>query len=466
MRIRILGYNVGAQLLWLVAADAVVALASYAGFARFGDESATYAQSFGHARFWVHCGAFTAFILIASTALGLYAARQRSGPTGIGVRLAGAVGSVVGMVSFLSSLAPGAFLRAGLVLQAGLVVFAGMGLVRVLIDQAASMDLFRQRVLVYGGGQRALSVLGLRRRVDRRGFALAGFVDSGEGSIGIPREQIQSVSTSLLDLARELEVDEIVVAVDDRRRAFPIRDLLECRLNGILVTDLVTFLERETGKVRVDVLNPSWIIFADGFRRDPARLVTTRVFDVVASLSVLLIAWPFMLLTALAIKLEDGWRGAVFYRQDRVGLDGRVFRISKFRSMRSDAEKDGAARWAQKSDDRVTRVGAFIRKVRIDELPQLLNVLSGQMSVVGPRPERPEFVETLSESIPYYRERHCVKPGITGWAQLCYPYGSSEHDASEKLQYDLYYVKNHTLFFDVVILFETAETVLFGKGAR
>jgi len=228
----------------------------------------------------------------------------------------------------------------------------------------------------------------------------------------------------------------------------------------------VTFLERETGRVHLEVLNPSWIIFAEGFRRDGVRQLTKRIFDIVASLLLVLITWPAMLLTMLAIAIEEGPRAPMLYRQLRVGLDNQAFEVLKFRSMRVDAEGDGRARWATGSDDRVTRVGRFIRKVRIDELPQIFNVLRGHMSFVGPRPERPEFVAKLAESIPYYDERHYAKPGITGWAQICYPYGSSEKDSLEKLQYDLYYVKNHSMLFDLMILLQTVEVVLLGKGAR
>jgi sugar transferase (PEP-CTERM system associated) len=269
----------------------------------------------------------------------------------------------------------------------------------------------------------------------------------------------------LRGLCERLGVTEVVVAMDDRRRGFPIRDLLECRLAGVDVTELLTFLERETGRVRLDVLNPSWMIFGQGFRRDPLRLFSSRSLDVLASLAIFVLSAPVMLLTVLAIKLEDGLRAPALYSQKRVGLAGRAFNVYKFRSMRVDAEHDGV-QWARQGDPRVTRVGAVIRKLRLDELPQIFNVLRGHMSFVGPRPERPEFVAELSEKIPYYVQRHSVKPGITGWAQLCYPYGSSEQDALEKLQYDLYYIKNNSLLFDIAILVQTAEVVLLGKGAR
>jgi exopolysaccharide biosynthesis polyprenyl glycosylphosphotransferase len=214
------------------------------------------------------------------------------------------------------------------------------------------------------------------------------------------------------------------------------------------------------------VLNPSWMIFSEGFRQGRVNSLLERAFDIVASVVLLVIAAPVMVLTAIAIKIEDGLRASVLYRQTRVGQYGRPFRLMKFRSMREDAERDGKPQWAQKNDSRVTRVGSFIRLTRIDELPQILCVLRGDMSFVGPRPERPEFVAQLNERIPYYRERHSIKPGITGWAQLCYPYGSSEQDAAEKLQYDLFYVKNHSPLFYLAILIQTVEVIVWGKGAR
>jgi len=327
-------------------------------------------------------------------------------------------------------------------------------------------SLFKRRVLVYGVGQRTAAISSLRRRSDRRGFEIVGFVQPDGESIAVPLERILEAPAGILELCTRLDVHEIVVAMEDRRRGFPIVGLLECRLAGMEVTELLTFLERETGRVRIDVLNPSWMIFGDGFRRDPLRLFSSRALDLVASVILVILSLPVMLLTMVAIKLEDGWRSPIFYGQARVGLGGQTFTVLKFRSMRTDAERDGQAQWAQKSDPRVTRVGTIIRKLRIDELPQILNVLTGHMSFVGPRPERPQFVAELAQKIPYYVQRHCVKPGITGWAQLCYPYGSSEQDALEKLQYDLYYIKNNTLLFDLAILVQTAEVVFMGKGAR
>lgn len=244
----------------------------------------------------------------------------------------------------------------------------------------------------------------------------------------------------------------------------PVADLLDCKLKGIRVLELSSFFERENGHLQLDSLNASWMILGDGFHQGMLRDTIKRMFDVVASLILLSVTLPFMILAALAIKFES--TGPVFYRQERVGQHGRPFTIFKFRSMRADAEQDGKPRWAQANDDRTTRVGRFIRKTRIDELPQIFNVFMGDMSFVGPRPERPYFVAELNQQIPYYGVRHTIKPGITGWAQVRHEYGASVEDAIEKLQYDLYYVKNHSLFLDLMILFQTVQVVLWGKGAR
>jgi len=293
-----------------------------------------------------------------------------------------------------------------------------------------------------------------------------GFIATEGDELSAPAERLLERPQDLYEWVVKNPIDEIVVAMDDRRRGFPMHEFLECRLAGIEILELPTFLERETGKVRLDVLNPSWIIFGEGFRASLLQRMVERTVDVVVSLALLILASPAILLTALAIKFEDGLDAPILYRQRRVGQHGVVFDVLKFRSMRVDAEHPGQAIWATQDDPRVTRVGGFMRKSRIDELPQLVNVLRGDMSFVGPRPERPEFVQKLEHTIPYYRERHSVKPGITGWAQLCYPYGSSEKDALEKLQYDLYYVKNRSLLFDLAILVQTVEVVLWGKGAR
>ena len=267
--------------------------------------------------------------------------------------------------------------------------------------------------------------------------------------------------------AEEKDIDEIVLSVDDRRQGgLPAKDLLECKMSGIDILDMVSFFERRTGKIRLDILYPSWLYLSEGFHESTFRRVIKRVFDIAAVLLLLPIALPLMVLSILAILIESRGKGPVLYRQTRLKQDNRPFQIYKFRSMVTDAEKDGVARWASINDSRITRVGSIMRALRFDELPQLFNVLKGDMSFVGPRPERPEFVARLADKIPFYEERHRVKPGLTGWAQIRYPYGNTDEDALEKLQYDLYYVKNFSIYLDLLILLQTAEVVMMGKGAQ
>ena len=244
----------------------------------------------------------------------------------------------------------------------------------------------------------------------------------------------------------------------------PLRELLDCKLHGVRVVDVATHFEKTKGQIRLDSVNAGWLIFGDGFSQGGVRTAVKRLFDIFSALVLILLSLPIMLVTMLLVVLESP--GPIFYRQERVGFNGRLFNVVKFRSMRADAEKDGTPRWAAAKDDRVTKVGKFIRKVRIDELPQLFCVLNGDMSMVGPRPERPYFVDQLTRQIPYYAVRQSVKPGVTGWAQVRYHYGATLEDSAEKLQYDLYYVKNHSLFLDIIILFETVGVVLMAKGAR
>lgn len=406
-------------------------------------------------------------VFMAMAAMGMYNARQRSRVPGMVARIVFAVCMAMLATRLFSLLTPLLTIEWRPLLFATGTTILGFIVVRLLFERVIDAELFKRRVLVFGAGKRAAGIAQLRRRADRRGFNVVGYLRAaGDGPGDVDAVHVLAREGTLLDTCRRHRVDEIVVAMDDRRRQFPMSELLECRLDGVEVIELVTFLERETGKIRIDLLNPSWMIFSDGFNRGRIRGLFERLLDVLASLALLSVAWPFMVLTMLAIKLEEGMRAPVLYSQIRVGQYGRPFGVLKFRSMRVDAERDGKAQWARTNDSRVTRVGGFIRTVRIDELPQIFNVLRGDMSFVGPRPERPEFVGQLGEKIPYYQERHSVRPGITGWAQLCYPYGSSERDAAEKLQYDLYYVKNHSPLFYLAILLQTVEVVIWRKGAR
>jgi sugar transferase (PEP-CTERM system associated) len=337
---------------------------------------------------------------------------------------------------------------------------------RVFVAHSTSTAVgIRTRILIYGAGPAASVVGATLRHADPNANIVGYMAGSNESEIAVPAADVLAPRGTLRETAEYLGVDEIVVALTERRSgSMPLRQLLDCKLSGIKVHDLNTHFEKTLGQIRIDYLNASWLIFGDGFNQGTLRTFVKRVFDIFCALLLILVSAPAMLVAALAIKLES--RGPVFYRQERVGLEGKSFMVTKFRSMRTDAEKDGKPRWASKNDDRVTRVGQFIRRTRIDELPQLFNVLNGEMSLVGPRPERPFFVEQLTQEIPFYAVRHSVKPGVTGWAQVRYHYGSTVEDSQEKLQYDLYYVKNHTLFLDLVVLFETVGVVLTGKGAR
>jgi len=337
---------------------------------------------------------------------------------------------------------------------------------RAFFIKRVDENVFKRRTLVFGAGQRAKVLTNLRRKADRRGFKIVSMVPAPGDVLDESSESVATDMQSIAQLVDELQVDEVVIAMDDRRGNLPIRELLTLKLQGVEIIDIVEFLERESGKIRVDLLNPGWLVFSPGFRSNVLRRFEKRAVDLSFGLLIALTTWPIMILVAICIKLEDGLRAPVIYRQERVGLGGKVFEVLKFRSMIENAESDGQPQWATENDARITRVGSVLRKYRLDELPQVFNVIRGDMSVVGPRPERPAFVEELAESIPYYSERHSIKPGVTGWAQLRYSYGATSEDAIEKLQYDLYYVKNHNLPLDLLILLQTVEVVLWGKGAR
>ncbi|MBS0392172.1 MAG: TIGR03013 family PEP-CTERM/XrtA system glycosyltransferase [Comamonadaceae bacterium] len=350
-------------------------------------------------------------------------------------------------------------------LLALLLIVGGMLIMRLLGNEILPASYARQRVLVYGTGVRA-SIVGKSLQENDPGIELIGYFRGlQEKEPAISGLNVVSPGKTLTEVVREQNVNEIVVALSERRGgSMPMRELLDCKLQGIHVIDLATHFEQLLGQVHLEAVSAGWLIFGDGFKQGFVRSLVKRLLDVVGSAVLLLLAAPIMLLTAILIFIESG--RPIFYRQERVGLNGGVFNVIKFRSMRQDAEKDGTPRWAGAGDTRVTRVGKIIRKMRIDELPQLFCVLKGDMSLVGPRPERPYFVERLTQDIPYYALRHGIKPGLTGWAQVRYHYGASIKDAEQKLQYDLYYVKNHSWLLDLIILFETVGVVLTGKGAQ
>ena len=410
---------------------------------------------------------FAAVAVISMVAMGLYQPRLREGASGILLRTIGAFIIVTLTMSLIYYFLPNLFVWRGIFVYTASIALVASLVSRLVFVNLTDIDQFKRRVLVLGTGETASTFTkSMRRKSDRRGFTIVAFMKANGEQSSIESERVIPAAPSLPAYAEEKDIDEIVVAVDDKRTALPMEELVKCRMNGVKVVEITTFFEQEAGKILVDFINPGWLIFAEGFQQGSIATVSKRIFDIVSSLLLLLVSWPLMLATAVAIWLEEGFSAPIFYRQERVGLGGSTFEVLKFRSMSVNAEGDGKARWATANDSRVTRVGAFIRKVRIDELPQILNVLKGDMAFVGPRPERPPFVEELAQKIPYFDIRHCVKPGITGWAQLCYPYGASEEDSKQKLQFDLYYVKNHSLFLDVMILLTTVEVVMFGKGAR
>lgn len=324
----------------------------------------------------------------------------------------------------------------------------------------------KRNVLILGSGQRAAIIeKRMRRDVDRQDFSVHGFVVmEGDLMDGIQSETRIHLDASLVEYSLQHHIDEIVVANDERRNNLPIDELFACKIRGIEIIDILDFIERETGQIAVNLIYPSWVIYSNGFAStNYLRNTLDWVFNAFIAIILLLITWPIMLITVIVMKLSEGFNAPVLYKQERVGLDGEPFNIVKFRSMRLDAEK-GGAQMASENDNRVTFIGHYLRKYRIDELPQIWNVLNGDMGFVGPRPERPEFVQELIKNLPYYNERHNVKPGLSGWAQLKYPYGASESDSLEKLKYDLYYIKHRSFLLDLLILIRTVEIVLFGKG--
>lgn len=340
----------------------------------------------------------------------------------------------------------------------------GILLVRWIFLHVVDLDALKRRVLVLGAGKKAARIAALESDAKPHGFCCVGYVSINDKVPAVDEALLLHANVPLAEIAGQREVEEIVVALDDRRGVMPMEELLACKLAGITITDYTTFWERETGRVDLDSLHPSWLVFSDGFPGGWLQVLLKRVFDIIASVTLFVVVLPVILAVAIAVKLES--RGPIFYRQERLGLHGRPFVMYKFRSMRIDAERDGVPRWASVADDRITRVGAIIRMTRMDELPQLLNVIKGEMSFIGPRPERAFFVTKLREAIPLYFERHRVKPGLSGWAQLNYPYGASIEDARHKFEYDLYYIKNYSLFLDVIVLVQTVRVVLWPSGAR
>lgn len=411
-----------------------------------------------------HMLTFAVALQLAMVSVGVYRADTLRSIRLAVARLLVAAGLGILFLSLIFFLIPPiTFWRSNL-LYATVFALLALAAARILLGGALGGDAMKRRVLVLGAGRRAARVEALARR-DGASFAVVGFVGMNDGPRAVPGSINRADIANLPAYLVAVGATEVVLALEERRNALPLGDLVRAKTAGADVSDLSSFLERETGRVDLDSLNPSWLIFSDGFSSG-RRLssIGKRLFDVMVSFVILVLSAPVIALAALAVKLESN--GPAFFRQRRVGLYGAPFDVLKIRSMRQDAEVGGKAVWAQKDDPRVTRVGQVIRKLRIDELPQTWSVLKGEMSFVGPRPERPQFVADLEARLPFYAERHMVKPGITGWAQINYPYGASVEDARHKLEYDLYYAKNYTLFLDLLILLQTIRVILWPEGAR
>jgi len=461
MMIRLFGHYVSKLYLLLGVIEFLVAFFSllagyYMRFSHRGPDFAEVPEALGYTAL-----TYAVSMIISMMSVGMY---QRGLPftAGLLVRigLSFLIASVAMSVMFY--LFPHLVVGRGIMAYAMLFTFVGVIGLRSLFVRLTESEAQSTNVLVLGTGRQAKMIADLEP--GQPGFRVVGYIPVNEQETDIPGSRWLPHDRRLIDIVLAHQVDEIVVAPDDRRLRLPVDEILDCKMSGTMVLDLLSFFEKETSRIKLDVLHPSWIFFSDGFRL--SGLAQKRGLDLLAGVSIFLLTWPLMLLVALAILIESKGKGPILFHQVRVGLNGESFRVHKFRSMRTDAEADGVARWATKDDDRITRVGAVIRKTRLDELPQVFNVLLGEMSLVGPRPERPEFVEELMKEIPFYSERHRVKPGLTGWAQLSYPYGATNEDARNKLEFDLYYVKNASAFLDLIILLETVEVVLWGKGAH
>lgn len=460
---RVFKHYVSKQLVVLGAVEALVlALSAQIGFAlnslRFGD-LVLWQQ--GYVKDIL---LFVAAMTTGMVATGLYNKDYGRDRADVLVRLAVSclvAGVLLALIFYIS---PSTSIWRSSVAAALTVAAVLIMIVRSIYLRSLGSDTMKRRIVVLGAGPKAARIEALIGAGAAHGVECVGYIGVDAEKCAVTGGPVFVGLNSLRLFVREHGIGEVVVALEERRGHLPVGDLLACKMDGVSVLDFTTFWERETGRVDLDSLSPSWLIFSDGFPGGFIQATLKRLFDLAASLALLVFALPLMFMTAIAIRLES--RGPVLYLQERVGLNGATFNLVKFRSMRTDAEKDGVPQWASEGDPRVTRVGAFIRKTRIDETPQLFNVLRGHMSIVGPRPERPYFVDTLRQEVPYYFERHRVKPGISGWAQLNYPYGASTEDAKAKFQYDLYYLKNYSLFLDFVILLQTLRVIVWSEGAR
>ena len=471
MSVRIFGHYVSLPLVLLMLAEAAIHVGAVglAGTLRFLDiHSLTYSSNgdYEYGLLLPRALLYALVMLGVMTAFGLYGSALHKTDREYQVRFLASYPAGALVMVILFYVVPASFLGRGIMALTFLFSLILTTLARGVFFRLVGGETLKRRVLVLGSGSRAAEVEALLSRLgSRAGFHLIGFVLCGDEQPGRDKSKLLGDCNALRSLVGQHRIDEIVVGVRDRRNGyFPMSKLLECKLEGTSIVDLPTFFERETGYVQLNSLSASWMVFSEGFSKTGFQKLLKRAFDICVSGAMLVTTLPIMLLAVLAIWLETG--RPILYRQKRVGESGQIFEIFKFRSMRADAEKDGVARWAKKNDDRITRMGKFLRLTRVDELPQLINVMRGDMSFVGPRPERPPFVHELSRKLPFYASRHSVKPGITGWAQVRYKYGNTVEDAKEKLQYDLFYIKNISFGLDFLIMFQTIKTIVLARGAQ
>jgi len=464
--IRISNHFVSKIVFFLLLFEVAVLVASaYLGAAiRFLDGNYLLSNKFDY--FFLSASAFAIVMVFSMSVLGMYQHNFREGFRNTLLRLMPALVLGLCILTLIFYLLPDLYFGRGILGIVIIIAACGILMTRTIFLKSSESRILESRIIFLGGGTLAKECSELaQNNTEYHKYQIIGFVPITDEELCVPSTAILSGYESLISLVKKYKASEIVVSVLNRRSGtFPIRELLECKLSGINVTDAATFFEREACQIRVDSLQPSWLVFGGGFDQGFLRIVVKRIFDLFVSMIIFILALPIMVITGMCIFIED--RSPIFYKQERVGKNGQTFTVIKFRSMHNNAENGGNPQWASINDPRTTKVGRLIRKLRIDELPQIMNVLKGEMSLVVPRPERPYFVKHLCEEVPFYRARHSVKPGITGLAQVRYQYGASVEDAIQKLQYDLYYVKNNSLFLDLIILIDTLQVVLFGKGSR
>ena len=463
---RIANHHVPRITVFLLVLEFSIAILSVYLAAMLRFSSSSYPYNSSHNYFLYSAITFAVAIIACMSAFGMYNINYKNNLLNTLIRLASAQTAGFVLVILLFYLMPDLFLGRGILLLVTLISSLLICIARILVLKSSDVAMLKSRIIFLGCGDLANECRKLAKNsTSFNQYSVVGFIPTEGEVCTVPADEVLIKTEDLTNFLLHNNVMEIVVSVINKRGCqFPLQELLDCKLHGIRVSDATAFIEREACQIRVESMQPGWLIFGEGFNQSLVRRFGKRCFDLAASLIIFIFAIPTMVCAALLIYLED--QGPILYRQERVGLNGATYSVLKFRSMRLDAEASGTPQWATCNDPRITRIGKILRMLRIDELPQVFNVLKGEMSFVGPRPERPFFVDQLANEIPYYNMRHSIKPGITGMAQVRYSYAASKADTIQKLQYDLYYVKNNSLFLDMLIMIETIQVVLFGKGAR